>query len=763
MARPSALQAMSELRNPTSSSAQITALKQLKNDIVGHDQRKEQAIKNGIVPLLVRILSSSAKANGKRRSGELNGNAGEASRRQSWTTDDELRLQATFIVGSLAQVEGSNYRAARFLYSPPILNVFPEPKHQGASNGFSSFLDGQTDAAGYTTAVDLLLPRLQSPVQKSVSFSQSFPALGSLNQTSNQPSDYSGLDSSDSPVCTWLIHLARKEQGLTRLAAIQLLAATCPVVEQPPALSNKIRERRVAFLVVPLLAKMLEDTISEKTSSPNNDALYEEEREVDARTPTVLASLIRDNPTLQKAAVDAGAIKKLCQILKRSFDPLPPSTSIWSPTSSSSTGTASSSLGTSPALAHAMKCREGALEGLAAIADKEDAYRKTIVDNGVVSCVIDALEPYAPSDGSDASYQQSTSASISKGGNPVPVLLAACHAARSMSRSVSVLRTSLIDAGIARPIFALLKHPKVEVQVAATDVLCNLLLEFSPMRQGLIDAGALQTLCEHAHSSNHRLRHISLWALKHLVYTAPQDMKRACLEELSTGWLIKILSGEQHDGAQGATPIGMGTPNAAGEQVDLLNSSTEPPAKDFEDFLDEDDEEDDGDTMTDDMGALYKPSCLRSTLYLHKARLKAIRNAEQNADLKARRDDVEIQEQALDYIRNLINGENNSDMLDYILDTLGADRIFGILHSKLKTDVAYPSTRNNGMGIPTYGSQQASPRALTQPVEIVLSAVHCIVHVAGGKPRHRQLLISQKELIRAWLPHFNHSDRRVRV
>ncbi|KAK5092567.1 hypothetical protein LTR16_007690, partial [Cryomyces antarcticus] len=180
---------------------------------------------------------------------------------------------------------------------------------------------------------------------------------------------------------------------------------------------------------------MLDDTISDKTSSPNNDALYGAEREVDARTPAVLASLIRDNPTLQKAVVDAGAIKKLCQILKKSFDPLPPSTSIWSPTSSSSPGTASSSLGISLMFAHAMKCREGALEGLAAIADKEDAYRKTIVDNGVVSCIIDALEPYAPSDGSDASYQQSTSASSSKGGNPVPVLLAACHAARSMSRS----------------------------------------------------------------------------------------------------------------------------------------------------------------------------------------------------------------------------------------------------------------------------------------------------------------------------------------
>jgi hypothetical protein len=62
------------------------------------------------------------------------------------------------------------------------------------------------------------------------------------------------------------------------------------------------------------------------------------------------------------------------------------------------------------------------------------------------------------------------------------VLIAACKVTRSLSRSVSVLRTSLIDHGVAQPVYELLKHPSVEVQIAATEVITNLVLEMSPMR-----------------------------------------------------------------------------------------------------------------------------------------------------------------------------------------------------------------------------------------------------------------------------------------
>lgn len=208
------------------------------------------------------------------------------------------------------------------------------------------------------------------------------------------------------------------------------------------------------------------------------------------RAPAVLASLIEEGTLLQKAAVDAGVIKKLCQMLKRTFDPVQTTSKpLWSPNlqpvpSQDAPADVSSSTpgrrGFSREVLHAFRCREGILRALAAIADKEDAYRKAMIDNGSVACITDSLMPY---NHDIISGSQTNITAATKDGNPVPVLVAACNAARSMSRSVSILRTSLIDYGIAKPILGLLSHSDTTVRIAATEVLCNLLLHFSPMRE----------------------------------------------------------------------------------------------------------------------------------------------------------------------------------------------------------------------------------------------------------------------------------------
>ena len=46
-----------------------------------------------------------------------------------------------------------------------------------------------------------------------------------------------------------------------------------------------------------------------------------------------------------------------------------------------------------------------------------------------------------------------------------------------------------MDAGLAAPLFVLLRNQDTEIQVAATAVICNLVLEFSPMR----DVGCLSS------------------------------------------------------------------------------------------------------------------------------------------------------------------------------------------------------------------------------------------------------------------------------
>jgi len=354
-----------------------------------------------------------------------------------------------------------------------------------------------------------------------------------------------------------------------------------------------------------------------------------------------------------------------------------------------------------------------------------------------------------------------------------------------MSRSVSILRTSLIDYGVAKPIHALLTHPNVEVQIAATEVLCNLVLHFSPMRESLIEAGSLKTICEHAHSANSRMRLNSLWALKHMVLTASNEVKIRCLDELGTGWLIRTIQGESKDYAQPttnqshtSTPIGMGTPNAAGEQVDLLNAVDDP-------SMEVDDRSsssgDDADDHAPDIGLHVRRPTLRTfNSATIRAELKAIKASEQDPRLRAENDELRIQEQALDFIRNLIaeSKAGAAEMIDHLLSTIGSARFFDIMASKLRPKPASASpsvfppspSRTRGSPLPaaardhglTFGQLQFAQPVLA-PAEILLSVVFILIHIANGRPSHRALLISQTNLLSHVLPLFQHPDRRLRV
>ncbi len=98
MARPLLL---AEFSNSRTIPEQITALRTLKDDIIGHDQRKEKCVEEGLLHSVVDILrnaQSPSKLNGKEPRSH-----GLAARKLS---DVELvRLQALQIVASIANGE----------------------------------------------------------------------------------------------------------------------------------------------------------------------------------------------------------------------------------------------------------------------------------------------------------------------------------------------------------------------------------------------------------------------------------------------------------------------------------------------------------------------------------------------------------------------------------------------------------------------------------------------------------------------------------
>ena len=86
-------------------------------------------------------------------------------------------------------------------------------------------------------------------------------------------------------------------------------------------------------------------------------------------------------------------------------------------------------------------------------------------------------------------------------------------------------------------------------------------------------------------------------------------------------------------------------------------------------------------------------------------------------------------------------------MFDHIIQQIGHTKIFELLTANLA---------------PLASSSRTS-RPVYQPSELVASTIHILTHIAAGPPKQKQLFIAQRQLLKEWVPHFNHSDAGVRV
>jgi hypothetical protein len=464
------------------------------------DDQRKMLLDAGILDLLATKLAAIAAVD-------------EQSRRieQRSSVRDELPLMylSDILEAISTIIRDSHFNTARFLYSQPIQQLFGWPKSGSIGQPYEGY-----STSSQTTSWDKLIPRLQTLQSKSDSYTKSWPALGSyttgaggdsytrLPSVENlQPNSSRAIitDESENPLFIWLMFVARRGEGRERLSACWLLALLKKFGEKwamnDP--SKTTRERYFSYLIIPLVVKMIQEANTTFEQAKKNTSLNpqqnEENKFVLERSPLVLAELVTNNKALQNAAVDAKILPVLVQILKKSFDPvIALSKPLWQPKPASPQARdpmvdpVSSTLGRSglsPEVLHALKYRESALLALAAMGDSQDGLRKLIIEIGAATHIIDSLVPYT-NESSDPSIstQAASRSSAVKEGNPVPVLIAASKVTRSLSRSISVLRTSLIDHGIAQPSFDLLTHPNVKVQIAATEVITNLVLEVSPMR-----------------------------------------------------------------------------------------------------------------------------------------------------------------------------------------------------------------------------------------------------------------------------------------
>ncbi|CCF37742.1 armadillo repeat protein [Colletotrichum higginsianum] len=697
-------------------------------------------------------------------------------------------------------ISDSRFRACMLLCSPAIMAIFPAMKFTPSKEVRAPWNSLEVSGLGFArqqslSAIDYLLPAV--PIQQGrVSGSQQshFPALGSSEareRARSAASKYSSTASvweasrfelfgnegetdeeQESPLIPWLIVMVRSRQNLERLMAANLLTS----LFRSGFGTKCLRETSLGLLVVPVLMAMLDQLQAAPpvVKSPLIDADTALKWTILERTPAILARMITDSEPLQKAAFDCGAVKCYSKLLKDAYEPIPPSAyaKVWSPQvdANMEMGNTSPSCalgpgGQPPLLAHRVRMRESALKAIGALAAGKDEYRKAFVEQDVVAHIVQSLSPTPgkPSNPKDRSKPTEPDGPVRDGSspdhnsgygsNPLSVLIAGCHAVRMLSRSVSILRTSLVDYAVAVPLFRFLRHPNVDVQIAATAAICNLVTSVSSMREVLADRGVMKILCEHAHSLNPALRLNALWALKHYVHDVDPETKKHCLEELESGWLVQLICDDTEDDA-----------------LFLARSKMDKhTAVDTGDDLDGDIEMDQADPLSRSWISSTMPpqdADGRSSAKLRQAeaKLAALREAEINPLRKARNDDLAIQEQGLDFIRNMIgttskeddNETKTAEMIDYLFSELGQDRFFDILARKLQAKVLHPtSRRSTGPGRET--------RVLYPQAKIIQAVVYVLVHMAASVPRHKQLVVAQTDLLKLLANHFNSKDKEVRV
>ncbi|KAG8177147.1 hypothetical protein JTE90_020023 [Oedothorax gibbosus] len=168
----------------------------------------------------------------------------------------------------------------------------------------------------------------------------------------------------------------------------------------------------------------------------------------------------------------------------------------------------------------ASEMKQAAFRAFASLAANDEDIRRKIIDT-------DALMENIVSSFTDP--------------NP-KVRLSAVRCLHSLSRSVQQLRTTFQDHAVWRPLMKLLQNASDDVLTVASSTLCNLLLEFSPSKEPILECGAVEMLCGLTRREDPSLRLNGVWALMNMAFQADQKIKQQVLTALGSEHVFGLLS-----------------------------------------------------------------------------------------------------------------------------------------------------------------------------------------------------------------------------
>lgn len=231
-------------------------------------------------------------------------------------------------------------------------------------------------------------------------------------------------------------------------------------------------------------------------------SLIEHESELRARAAFIFAYHVADEPNMQQRAVAAQCLNVFRALLAENVkqeNPYP----------------------TPATLEELGRVREGLLLSIATLCATSETHRRAVLDAQLLPLILESfLHPF------------------------VGVRAAACHCVRALSRSVSVLRTDMVESEAHSLLVWLLREDENDVvKVTATAAAANLLLEFSPVRNALVEAGCIPRMCQLViKSSNEALQLNAMWAIKNATYQSSADFKRTVLAHLTWDILASLIA-----------------------------------------------------------------------------------------------------------------------------------------------------------------------------------------------------------------------------
>ncbi|RXW17757.1 hypothetical protein EST38_g8091 [Candolleomyces aberdarensis] len=216
------------------------------------------------------------------------------------------------------------------------------------------------------------------------------------------------------------------------------------------------------------------------------------------------------------------------------------------------------------------RLREAALTAIATLTLFSDAVRRAITGtHGLLPYISTALKqglpPSALVSTSNSTPTKRTNPSCGATGrarrtdHTPGVRYAACQCVRVLARGVAVLRTNIVDSGLGMEVFRIVVRGAKSTSTredgaerkggeeegepedrrvlnAALAAVCNIVMEFSPLRPIYLEQGLMPRLVQLLlHSGDSAIRMNALWAIKNLLYKSSTETKRDVMREL--GWL----------------------------------------------------------------------------------------------------------------------------------------------------------------------------------------------------------------------------------